>query len=75
MQLTIVPLDPSHQSSWLTDHSGEDLLNSIEYMQKEIDQLKKSTSALDEARKIILIEQLKGIEMALDLTGYTLTYQ
>ncbi|WP_010632802.1 hypothetical protein [Sporolactobacillus vineae] len=75
MQLTIMPAGPVDQCSHLTEESKNELLNTIEYMEKEIDHLKQSTSALDEAHKIVLTEQLKGIEMALDLTGYTLIYQ
>lgn len=75
MQLTIMPASPADHCSQLTNESKNELISTIEYMEKEIDRLKQSTSALDEACKIVLTEQLKGIEMALDLTGYTLMYQ
>jgi hypothetical protein len=75
MKLTITPANSADKCSQLTEESKSELLDTIEYMEKEIDRLKQSTSALDEAHKIILIEQLKGIEMALDLTGYKLMYQ
>lgn len=75
MQLTIVPLNQSKQTSALTDRTKKDLLKTIEHMELEIDRLKGSELALDEAKKIVIIEQLKGMKMAIALTGHTLTYQ
>lgn len=75
MQLTIVPLSQSEKISRLTDRTKKDLLKTIEHMELEIDRLSESSLALDEAKKIVITEQLEGMKLALILTGHTLIYQ
>lgn len=75
MQLTIVPIHQNNRISRLTDQSKQNFLKTIEHTQLEIDRLKESKLALDEAKRIILTAQLEGMKMALDLTGNTLIYR
>jgi hypothetical protein len=75
MQLTLVPVPYVQTKEGLTAQSKENILKTIEHMDEEIERLKESKLALDEAKRIVLTEQLKGMKMALELTGYTLMYR
>ncbi|MET1248887.1 hypothetical protein ABWW58_08885 [Sporolactobacillus sp. STCC-11] len=74
MQLTIVPISQIDSDFMLPAYSKVKLCQTMNHMQLEIDRLNGSKLALDEAKKIILIEQLEGMKMALNLTGYRLIY-
>ncbi|RYL92411.1 hypothetical protein ABNN70_00080 [Sporolactobacillus sp. Y61] len=75
MQLTLVPVPYVQTKKGLTAQSKVNILKTIEHMDEEIERLKESKLALDEAKRIVLTEQLKGMKMALELTGYTLMYR
>lgn len=75
MQLVLVPNHSLSQPSTISPPCEERLLATIKHMQNEIDRLKTSKLALDEAKRLILTQQLAGIETALDLAGFSLIYR
>ncbi|MCI1880799.1 MAG: hypothetical protein LKI94_01230 [Sporolactobacillus sp.] len=75
MELTIVPSPLYDNKSRLCERGKTNLLATIHHTQSEIDRLKPSKLALDQAKQLILTQQLLGIETALELAGFSLIYR
>lgn len=72
MNLQIVPIG---HGSKLSDRSKLDLLKAVKNMEKEIEALANEGTYSNEARRVIIQEQLYGLKLGIILTGNSLIYK
>ncbi|GEB77378.1 hypothetical protein [Sporolactobacillus inulinus] len=74
MQLAMIPISGNHTER-LTVNVQNKIVKTMKHMELEIERLAGSKLALDQAKQIIITQQLEGMKTVIQLAGYTLIYQ